>query len=151
MWPEGTLSWQTRDRRQLDLDVYPQAAGAFTLYEDDGVTRGYTRGEAAEQTFTTTREASGIAVRIGPSVGTYAGKVDSRRYRLTVHDGGVTARVSVGDAVLTRYLNKAEYDAAPTGWYFDPQRGGITDVKVPALASDAAMTVTLSSPSGPAG
>jgi alpha-glucosidase (family GH31 glycosyl hydrolase) len=151
MWPEGTLSWQTRDRRQLDLDVYPQAAGAFTLYEDDGVTRGYTRGEAAEQTFTIAKAASGIAVRIGPSVGTYAGKVDGRRYRLTVHDGGATSRVVVGDAVLTRYLNKADYDAASTGWYFDPQRGGVTDVKVPALASDAAVTVTLASPSGSAG
>jgi hypothetical protein len=74
--------------------------------------------------------------------------VESRRYRLTVHDGGATARVVAGDAVLTRHLSKADYDAAPTGWYFDPQRGGITDVKVPALASDEAVTVTLSSASG---
>ncbi|HEV7861686.1 MAG TPA: TIM-barrel domain-containing protein [Acidimicrobiia bacterium] len=151
MWPEGTLSWRTRDRGELDLDVFPQAAGSFTLYEDDGVTRGYARGQSAEQTFTTATAGSGTAVRIGPSVGTYAGKVDSRRYRLTVHDGGVTARVSAGDTVLTRYLNKADYDAAPTGWYFDPQRGGITDVKTPPLASDATMTVTLSGWSGSPG
>ena len=25
MWPEGTLSWQTRDTAELDLDVYPGA------------------------------------------------------------------------------------------------------------------------------
>ena len=90
-------------------------------------------------------------MRIGPSVGTYVGKVDSRRYRLTVHDGGATARVVAGGTVLTRYLAKADYDAAPTGWYFDPQRGGITDVKIPALASDTAVTVTLSSTPGSAG
>ena len=32
--------------------VEPGAAGSFTLYEDDGVSRGYARGEFAEQTFT---------------------------------------------------------------------------------------------------
>jgi alpha-glucosidase (family GH31 glycosyl hydrolase) len=86
MWPEGTLSWKTRDRSRLDLDIYPAQPGSFTLYEDDGVTRGYARGEYAEQTFTVTPSATGITVGIGPSVGTYAGKVDRRSYRLLVHD-----------------------------------------------------------------
>ena len=86
MWPEGALSWKTRDRSRLDLDIYPSQAGSFTLYEDDGVTRGYARGEYAEQTFTVTPDATGITVGIGPSVGHYAGKVDRRSYRLLVHD-----------------------------------------------------------------
>lgn len=144
MWPEGTLSWRTRDRTQLDLDVYPREAGSFALYEDDGVTRGYARGEYAEQTFTTTPGPSGLTVRIGESMGAYTGKVDSRRYRLTVHDLGRTERVAIGDTVLTRYLDKADYDAAATGWYRDPARAGITDIKTPALDSNSAMTVTLS-------
>ena len=86
MWPEGTLSWKTRDRSRLDLDIYPAQPGFFTLYEDDGVSRGYARGEYAEQTFTVTPGATGITVAIGPSVGNYAGKVDRRSYRLLVHD-----------------------------------------------------------------
>jgi alpha-glucosidase len=146
MWPEGTLSWRTRDRGELDLDVYPRADGSFTLYEDDGVSRGYSRGEYAQQTFTTAATPDGLAVRIGPSVGTYAGKVDSRRYRLTVHDLGLTSRVAVGDAVLTRYADKAAYEAASTGWYRDPSRAGITDIKVPAVPSADSRTVTLSTP-----
>ena len=144
MWPEGTLSWRTRDRGVLDLDIYPRAAGSFTLYEDDGISRGYTRGEYAEQTFTTTPGPAGITVRIGESVGSYAGKVDSRRYRLTVHDLGLTTQVAAGDTVLARFTDRAEYDAAATGWYRDPARAGITDVKLPAVASGAALTVTLS-------
>jgi alpha-glucosidase (family GH31 glycosyl hydrolase) len=143
MWPEGTLSWRTRDRSRLDLDVYPREAGSFTLYEDDGVTRGYARGEYAEQTFTTTPGPDGVTVRIGESVGAYAGKVDSRRYRLTVHDLGRTAQVTAGGAVLPRFFDKAGYDAADTGWYVDPARAGITDVKLPPLASGAALTVEL--------
>jgi alpha-glucosidase len=143
MWPEGTLSWRTRDRTELDLDVYPGADGAFTLYEDDGVSRGYSRGEYAEQTFTSAATPDGLAVRIGPSVGAYAGKVTSRRYRLTVHDLGLTTEVAVGDTVLQRYTDKAAYDAAATGWYHDPSRAGITDIKLPAIGTDASSTVTL--------
>ena len=145
LWPEGTLSWRTRDRTELDLDVYPGADGAFTLYEDDGVSRAYAAGQYAEQTFTVERAASGLTVRIGPSVGAYAGKVDSRRYRLTVHDLGLTTEVAAGSEVLTRYTDRAAYDAAATGWYRDPSRAGITDIKLPPLASAASATVSLRS------
>jgi alpha-glucosidase (family GH31 glycosyl hydrolase) len=141
MWPEGTLSWRTRDRSELDLDVYPRDDGTFTLYEDDGVSRAYARGDYAEQTFTTTRTRSGIAVALGPNVGTYAGKADGRRYRLTVHDLGLTTQVTAGDTVLPRYDNAADYAAAATGWYRDPARAGITDVKLPPLAAAASTTV----------
>jgi len=143
MWPEGTLSWRTRDRSELDLDVYPRADGDFTLYEDDGVSRGYSHGEYAEQRFTSAATTGGLVVRIGPSLGTYAGKVDRRRYRLTVHDLGLTGSVSVGGVMLTRYSSQDAYDAAATGWYRDPARAGITDIKLPALASADSATVTL--------
>ncbi len=143
MWPEGTRSWRTRDRGRLDLDIYPGAPGTFTLYEDDGVSRGYARGEFAEQTFTVSPTDAGIRVGIGPSVGRYAGKIDSRVYRLTVHDLGQTTRVAFGDTVLPRYDDPAAYAAAGTGWYRDPARAGVTDIKLPALAADGSATVTL--------
>jgi alpha-glucosidase (family GH31 glycosyl hydrolase) len=143
MWPEGTMSWRTRDRGRLDLDVYPREAGSFTLYEDDGVSRAYARGEYAEQTFTTSPTPAGLTVRIGESTGRYAGQVDQRRYRLTVHDLGRTTRVTAGDSVLPRFLDKTSYDAAPAGWYLDPSRAGITDVRLPPLAAAASLTVTL--------
>jgi alpha-glucosidase (family GH31 glycosyl hydrolase) len=143
MWPEGTRSWRTRDRGRLDLDVYPGAVGSFTLYEDDGVSRGYARGEFAEQTFTVSPTGAGLTVGIGPSVGRYTGKVDSRVYRLTVHDLGQTTRVAVGDTVLPRYDDPAAYAAAGAGWYRDPARAGITDVKLPALAAEGSAVVTL--------
>jgi len=143
MWPEGTRSWRTRDRSRLDLDVYPGDDGSFTLYEDDGVSRGYTRGEYAEQTFTVTPGPTGVTVAIGPSIGSYAGKADRRSYRLTVHDPGLTAQVLDGDTVLPRYDDPAAYAAATTGWYRDPSRAGITDIKLPPLDAATSGTVTL--------
>ena len=107
------------------------------------MSRAYARGEYAEQTFTVAPAASGISVGIGPSVGNYAGKVDQRRYRLTVHDLGLTTVVSTGDTALPRFDDKAAFDAAGVGWYRDPSRPGITDIKLPSLAA-AAATVTLS-------
>lgn len=144
LWPEGTLSWRTRDRGRLDLDIYPTGPGSFTLYEDDGVSRGYARGEYAEQRFTVTPVPAGITVAIGPSVGSYAGKVDGRRYRLTVHDGGTSTAVTVGGEVLPRYDDPAAYAAAATGWYRDPARGGVTDIKTPVLPAGNSGAVTLS-------
>jgi hypothetical protein len=143
MWPEGTLSWKTRDRSRLDLDVYPAQAGSFTLYEDDGTSRGYARGEYAEQTFTVTPSAGGITIDVGPSVGRYAGKVDGRRYRLTVHDPSPTKAVSFGELLLPRFDDRASFDAADVGWYRDPARTGITDIKIPQIPSGAPGTVQL--------
>jgi alpha-glucosidase (family GH31 glycosyl hydrolase) len=103
MWPEGTLSWATRDTAQLDLDVYPEGRSAFTLYEDDGVTRRHAAGEYAEQTFTV--DATGVAVQltIGAVQGSYTGQADRRRYHVRVHtpDGiseVTTPSIPIGEA-----------------------------------------------------
>jgi hypothetical protein len=52
--------------------------------------------------------------------------------------------VKAGDTVLARYDDPAAYAAATAGWYRDPARAGITDIKLPPLGADASATVTLS-------
>jgi alpha-glucosidase (family GH31 glycosyl hydrolase) len=87
MWPEGTLSWMTRDTGQLDLDVYPDGHSTFTLYEDDGVTRRYADGEYSQQTFTVDNRH----LTIGAADGRYSGQASARRYLVRVHrPDGVT-------------------------------------------------------------
>ncbi|MEW6472389.1 MAG: TIM-barrel domain-containing protein [Actinomycetota bacterium] len=85
MWPEGTLSWETRHTGQLDLDVYPDGDSTFTLYEDDGVTRRYRDGEYSEQTFSVTTSGDEVRIAIGAIAGDYAGRPARRRYLLRVH------------------------------------------------------------------
>ena len=85
MWPEGTLSWATRDSGQLDLDVYPDGHSTFTLYEDDGVTRRYADGEYSEQTFTVDASGSDVQLTIGAAAGGYAGQPGGRRYAIRLH------------------------------------------------------------------
>ncbi|MEA5358064.1 glycoside hydrolase family 31 protein [Amycolatopsis sp., V23-08] len=140
MWADGTKSWQTRDKSLLDLDVYPQAKGSFTLTEDDGVTRGYQRGEQAKQTFTVDAPKSGpgtVTVGIGASAGTYPGKPAARSYQLSVHTGTKPALVQAGAGILRQYGSKAELDKAASGWWYDPAAHGVVRVKTgPVGAGD---------------
>ncbi|GAA0632925.1 hypothetical protein GCM10010174_62620 [Kutzneria viridogrisea] len=147
MWAEGTKSWQTRDKSVLDLDVYPQRHGSFTLTEDDGVTRAFQNGAQATQTFTVDAPKSGpgsVSVHIGQSKGDYAGKPTERRYELTVHTGSNPAVVRAGDSLLTRYTSKAAYEAAATGWWYDAaDRGGVVHVKTASLAANKQLDLVL--------
>lgn len=67
---------------EITLMVYPGADSDFTLYEDDGLTYGYERGEYA-----ITRihwdDAAGKA-DIGPREGSYPGMPGNRTYKVVV-------------------------------------------------------------------
>lgn len=133
MWPKDTTSWQTRDRHELDRDLYPAAHGTsrYTLYEDDGVTRAFARGAAATQRVAVRAGARGTTVTVGASRGGYAGKVDARTYRFTVHGGTAPARVLLGGRQLPR-----------SAWSYDA-RTRVTTVGTPSLALDRGFTVRL--------
>jgi alpha-glucosidase (family GH31 glycosyl hydrolase) len=129
MWPEGTLSWATRDTAQLDLDIYPDGDSTFTLYEDDGVTRAHARGEAAEQTFTCTVSDTEVQLTIGAAAGHYAGQPPARRYLVRVHRPGPPATVTS--------------DTADLSWRHDPAFGGITVLQTPPIPAHATATIIL--------
>jgi alpha-glucosidase len=143
MWPEGTLSWATRDTRQLDLDVYADGDGTFTLYEDDGVTRNYARGEYAEQTFAVADAGSEVKVTIGVTAGGYAGQPAGRCYLVGVHRKGPPTVVRADNADLAAHRSKEDLDSSPSGWCHDPDLGGVTVVKIPPIPTAAAATITL--------
>jgi len=88
LWPEGTLSWASRDTSRLDVDVWPDGHSAFDLYEDDGVTRRYADGRFAWQRFTADVAGPDVTVTIGPSVGEYDGKPSRRTYRVRLLGAG---------------------------------------------------------------
>jgi hypothetical protein len=143
LWPEGTRSWATRDTGQLDLDVYPEGDSEFVLYEDDGVTRAYARGEYSQQRFSAAGAAPATTVTIGPIAGHYTGRPDSRRYLVRLHGVEPPAEVSAGDVVLAGHPSPADLGAAVSGWYHDPARGGVTVVQTPPVPADGSLTITV--------
>lgn len=151
MWPEGTTDWADRDTGRLDLDVYPQGHGAFTLYEDDGTTRAYQNGAAARQTVAVSAPQRGrgeVTVDVGAGTGEYTGKPAARSYQLTVHTGSrpdqVVLRGAAGGPRLPEYQSEAAYQAATTGWYYDSgDRGGVVRVKTPSIGTGTPFTLDL--------
>ncbi|MFE2386152.1 glycoside hydrolase family 31 protein [Streptomyces misionensis] len=133
MWPKGTTSWQTRDRHELDWDLYPSthATSHYTLYEDDGVTRDFAKGAAATQRVSVRRDAGGTTVSVGASKGTYARKVAARTYRFTVHGSAAPARVLVNGHQLPS-----------SAWSFDAATR-VTTVTTASLPTDRGFSVRL--------
>ncbi|WP_132149183.1 NPCBM/NEW2 domain-containing protein [Kribbella antiqua] len=90
----------------LTVDIYPEGKSSFTLYEDDRVTRA---ASSAQQVFAVdapVKDRGDVTVKIGASVGTYAGKPTARPYELTVHTGTAPREVTVdGRKVPWTYEN----------------------------------------------
>lgn len=146
MWADGTTDWNDRDHGELDLDVYPQGNSTFTVHQDDGTTRAFEHGAYAEQTIHVSAPPSGhgaIAITVGPSVGSYAGKPATQHYALTVHSSTAPQVVLGNRGPLPRLGGRAAFDQAATGWYFDPSEGGTVHVKTPTTATTSTMRVTL--------
>jgi hypothetical protein len=150
IWPEGTLSWETRDRSRLDLDVYPEGETEFVLYEDDGVTQAYRRGAHSRQTFTATVHRSGVEVTIGPAAGSYDGQPEGRSYLVQVHRAEGPTAVTVdnpqdgqGRTPLEARRSREALAAADRGWYHAPGLGGVTLVKTPPVPARGSLTLRL--------
>lgn len=92
----------------ITLQVWPGADGATQLYEDDGLSLGYTRGEYAATPLATRWEDGGLHVRIAAQQGTYARALSRRGWVIMVN--GVPAPQGV--LVDGRPAGHAVYDAA---------------------------------------
>ncbi|WP_354639161.1 NPCBM/NEW2 domain-containing protein [Kitasatospora camelliae] len=147
MWP-GIRSWQDRTADSpLAWDLYPQGRSTFSLYEDDGVTRRHRTGEYATQTATVDAPATGagrVTVDVSASTGQFDGKQAARPYLFTVHSTTEPARVALGGRALPRLADRAAYDAATEGWWFDAaDRTGVVHVKTAPLSTASAFTLVL--------
>jgi len=68
--------------------VYAGANGVATLYEDDGVSNGYQRGEASRIPISYDDKAG--VVQIGERAGRYKGMVEKREFRVRLIKPGVS-------------------------------------------------------------
>ncbi|QUJ69504.1 discoidin domain-containing protein (plasmid) [Photobacterium sp. GJ3] len=135
----------------LIIDIYPSGESAFTLYEDDGESRAYQEHNAyAETEIRVTAPHTGtpgdITIQIDPATlhGAYTGEVTQRSYHLKVHSLLAPLTVSDGHNTLTRHQNRAEFDQAASGWFFDAtDRYGIVHLKVPHRAVSQFQQFTL--------
>ncbi|HYL70707.1 MAG TPA: TIM-barrel domain-containing protein, partial [Candidatus Dormibacteraeota bacterium] len=109
--PEQPVS-DYSDAKPLDpliINVYGAAAGAFDLYEDDGLSLGYEHGEHAITPLRYSSDAGGLhRLLIGPAQGSFKGQLQQRGYELRIHAASAPAAVS-GDGAAQP---PAAWDAA---------------------------------------
>ncbi len=88
----------------LRVRCYPGADGATgraTLYEDDGVTTGYERGQSATTPLSYTRRGSAVTVTVGAAVGHYAGQPARRALVIELPDTVQAAHATLDGKPVT--------------------------------------------------
>ncbi|MBY6212819.1 DUF5110 domain-containing protein [Microbulbifer agarilyticus] len=71
----------------ITLDVYPKERGesSFTLYDDDGETLGYQRGEQSFSRISVVSSDKQLEIVVGAHKGEYAGKPKTHNYRVKLN------------------------------------------------------------------
>ncbi|MFD5547790.1 TIM-barrel domain-containing protein [Streptomyces goshikiensis] len=154
MWPRMNHSGE-KPVSTLTYDIHPRGNSSFSLYEDDGLTRAHESGAFARQRVAVTAPTTGsgtVTVSVGAPTGDYTGKPASRGYEFSLHLASPPAAVTADGAALTRLASKGAYEAAATGWFFDPaDRAGVLWVKTGTKSGAFTVSATGTSvpPAGP--
>jgi len=122
------------------LDVYPHQHASFEMYEDDGSSRAYSRGEFAITRYSADVEGSRVTITIGSPQGTFEGLHRDKSYTLRVHLPGEPFEVRVNNKVIP---NGKDVKKAGTGaevWYFDAKRSAAI-VSLGASAESRQVTI----------
>ena len=149
------------------LELWPDGNTSFQLYEDDGVTREalpptnayFTTpiSVSAPQGYLGHGKAGNVTVAIGPATGKgFKGQLHERGWRLNVRTKRPPVEVFLLDessttaaTTLPKMHSTSELEAKPSGWFHDRTlqkgAGGLLMVKLPTIASTAAVKVVLSS------
>lgn len=111
----------------LTLLVYPADSGvtSSSLYEDDGTTTAYQSGSFAVTTYTQRLRINGattaLELIIGPSVGSFRGKLLHRIYHVELHSvSGSKMAVDVNGIRLHKFRSHAEAPSRTNGYSYDP-------------------------------
>jgi alpha-glucosidase len=143
MYPEMLYDGE-KPKDVLTLDLYPHGDSSFTLYEDDGNTRQYQKGAFSQQVLRMNETSGAVTVDIAPVEGSYAGQEPRRAYVLRMLSRQRPSAVDAAGHALKAFTDRAAFDAAAEGWYYDPQeRSGTLNVKTAKQDIRQALRVTV--------
>lgn len=138
MYPDMNYVWE-KPADVLTLDLYPYGETSFDMYEDDGLTRAYRKGESARTLITVKAPRGGegdVTVHIGKARGDYKGRLRERTYVLDIRSAGEPQQVSTDGSVMKR-IGEEAFRTGETGWYYDPDdRRGRIKVRSARVSTD---------------
>lgn len=129
----------------LTLEIYPEGASSYSMYEDDSITKQHRTGSYARTVFTVTGAPSSggeITVDIGTSSGNFTGKLANRKYLLNIHTAAIPTIVKLDGVSLSQYPSQTALDAALDGWFYDAaDQHGLLHVKTQNKSTSVAFQV----------
>jgi alpha-glucosidase (family GH31 glycosyl hydrolase) len=99
----------------LTLLLYPAASAAFTLYDDDGATSAYSRGDYALTELSSVAQGSNLACRVAAPRGAAEAIPKGRNYTLQIFVSAAPRQVALQDG---RALPQGR-DAGLQAWWHD--------------------------------
>jgi len=82
---------------EVVFEVWPTANGTAELYEDDGISLGYRKGEFALTPLTLEKTAAGVKFTVGARTGSFKGMPKTRRMRVRIHGGKDVHEIDLGE------------------------------------------------------
>jgi alpha-glucosidase (family GH31 glycosyl hydrolase) len=138
--PLGPVRQHDADARgdaSLELLAYPDGDSSFTLYEDDGETLGYERGEFALTEVTCRRTDAGVRLAMSAPRGDYRGRPASRAISFRIRLERAPRAVSVAGRPALPRLATAPGSGEPGWWHAD----GF--VLLGPLAADSGLVISI--------
>jgi alpha-glucosidase (family GH31 glycosyl hydrolase) len=114
LYPDG-LRNLTHLPARIVLQVYPGEVGETSLYDDDGSTQGYRRGEYARTRITSRRDGNEHRIGIGAMQGHYRDRPRARSYVVELLGTGMPESVTVDGQALP-----FSDPPHPDSWTYDP-------------------------------
>jgi alpha-glucosidase len=115
----------------LLLDVFPSAArvASFVVYDDDGHTYAYEKGEYFRQEVSARRSGAATEIVVNAATGTYRAQFPN--YLLRVHQA--SGSVSSEGAPLKRFTSESAFrSAGEAGWFSGVDKfGPVTELRLP--------------------
>ena len=92
-------NWIDGEEEDLILKIFGEGAGECDLYEDDGVSLGYRRGEYAVTKIFSRSSGAGVEINVLPAVGSYKGMSPERSIALEWQGKTVRVRQKKGERI----------------------------------------------------
>ena len=93
---------------KLQLHIWPPYPASGVLYDDDGRTRAYQRGEYSVTRFVAEENSRRTVVRVEPAEGNFPGGVGIRELEIVLHRAEAPAEVKVNGGAVEDWRYEAE-------------------------------------------
>lgn len=122
----------------LRVLIVPDRAGAFCLYEDDGVTCAYERG-VYRKTLISVEPGEVVSIHLEHE-GSYSSTLQRMEFDVVCKDKAPLS-VRLSDRPLKHFLSRKAFEQAVEGWYYSQTLHSV-QVRFPAASDDACIEVS---------